>query len=129
MNSYRCVEGIWRPAVPVVHREEDYTSDSFERLRQMERVHFWYQGRYRFLSEAVRRHLGLASGRNGKRQTPRARRCGPWTSAAAGAGSSGLQGLWQTGQQSWPWATRARRPCSLRARPCRLQSNFTTWIA
>lgn len=57
MDPYRLIDGIWRPPWPLVHREECYASDSFPALYEMERKHFWYRGRYRFLSEAVRRHL------------------------------------------------------------------------
>ncbi|HUG92239.1 MAG TPA: class I SAM-dependent methyltransferase [Planctomycetaceae bacterium] len=49
--------GICAPAVPVRHREHEYDSQTFETLATMQRRHFWYRGRHRFLLAAVRRSL------------------------------------------------------------------------
>jgi SAM-dependent methyltransferase len=51
-------DGIYAPPLPVSHREEEYDSHGFELLRKMQRRHFWYQGRHRFLLHAVHRHVG-----------------------------------------------------------------------
>ena len=48
-------DGIFRPPVPVTHREEEYPPEDHAILVQMQEAHFWYQGRHRFLLEAVRR--------------------------------------------------------------------------
>ena len=49
-------DGIWRPTVPVTHRDEEYSSSGFEVLRRMQEDHFWYRGRHRFLLAALDRH-------------------------------------------------------------------------
>lgn len=41
----------------VVHREHEYDSRGFDLLWRMQRDHFWYRGRHRFLLAAVRKHL------------------------------------------------------------------------
>lgn len=41
----------------VRHREEEYDSAAFAILEEMQRRHFWYLGRHRFLMSAVRRRL------------------------------------------------------------------------
>jgi SAM-dependent methyltransferase len=48
----------------VAHREEEYDSDWFEILLDMQARHFWYLGRHRFLLRAVREKLAehLAEG-------------------------------------------------------------------
>src|SRR5262245_8943051 len=50
--------GIYVPVVPVQHRDEEYDSDAFDILRDMQGRHFWYRGRHRFLLHAVRQVLG-----------------------------------------------------------------------
>lgn len=50
-------DGIFRPSMPVKHREEEYEEDGFETLRDMQDRHFWYRGRHRFLLAAVDRFL------------------------------------------------------------------------
>ena len=49
--------GIFTPDVPVVHRDEEYDSHGFDLLRDMQRRHFWYQGRHRFLLGALQEEL------------------------------------------------------------------------
>ncbi len=45
------------PAGPVEHQSEDYDPRGFEILRRMQREHFWYRGRHRFVRASVVRHL------------------------------------------------------------------------
>jgi hypothetical protein len=42
------------PSTAVVHRDEEYEEASFEVLRDMQCRHFWYQGRHRFLLQALK---------------------------------------------------------------------------
>lgn len=57
-NYYALTEtdGIWRPTVPVSHRDAEYSSSGFEVLLRMQKDHFWYRGRHRFLLAALDRH-------------------------------------------------------------------------
>src|SRR3954470_14283774 len=48
-------QGIYQPAAPVQHREEEYEQRNFAALSAMQERHFWYRGRHRFLLEAVSR--------------------------------------------------------------------------
>jgi len=50
-------EKIIFPKFPIQHREEEYEEDIFETLCDMQERHFWYQGRHKFLLEAVNRYL------------------------------------------------------------------------
>jgi SAM-dependent methyltransferase len=56
-DAYVLDRGVFRPAIGVVHREEEYDSAGFDTLRQMQERHFWYRGRHRFLWSSVRRTL------------------------------------------------------------------------
>jgi 2-polyprenyl-3-methyl-5-hydroxy-6-metoxy-1,4-benzoquinol methylase len=47
--------GVMTPPVPVAHRDDDYDTQGHESLLAMQRGHFWYRGRHRFLFHAVRR--------------------------------------------------------------------------
>jgi 2-polyprenyl-3-methyl-5-hydroxy-6-metoxy-1,4-benzoquinol methylase len=47
--------GIHQPPFTVVHREDEYPSAGFEALRRMQRDHFWYRGRHRFILHFTRR--------------------------------------------------------------------------
>ena len=53
--------GWYLPIKPVVVRHDEYPEDGFERLLAMQREHFWYIGRHRFLyralTESLRRYL------------------------------------------------------------------------
>lgn len=63
-DGYLLDDGIYRPAAGVLHREDEYNSRSFELLLKMQCDHFWYRGRHRFLTYAVRqclRRLGTAA--------------------------------------------------------------------
>lgn len=51
-------EGVFVPlAGPVQHQSEDYDPWGFEVLLRMQREHFWYRGRHRFVLASVVRHL------------------------------------------------------------------------
>jgi 2-polyprenyl-3-methyl-5-hydroxy-6-metoxy-1,4-benzoquinol methylase len=55
---YSCqADGIFTPALAVVHRDEEYDSSAFSLLRDIQSRHFWYQGRHRFLTRALKVHL------------------------------------------------------------------------
>lgn len=49
------ITGIYRPTVPVQHRDDEYDQSGFDMLFQMQEKHFWYRGRHRFLLAAVDR--------------------------------------------------------------------------
>lgn len=49
--------GIYRPGVPVMHRNEEYDQSGFDMLLRMQEKHFWYRGRHRFLLSAVDRYM------------------------------------------------------------------------
>jgi 2-polyprenyl-3-methyl-5-hydroxy-6-metoxy-1,4-benzoquinol methylase len=56
--SYRpAASGVYLPPLPVAHREDEYDSEGFSTLHRMQRRHFWYRGRHRFLYHAVDREL------------------------------------------------------------------------
>ncbi len=46
--------GIWMPANPVAHRDQDYDPAGFSMLQRMQQRHFWYAGRHRFLLGALK---------------------------------------------------------------------------
>ena len=41
--------GIFRPEIPVSHRNEEYKETGFRTLLDMQQNHFWYIGRHKFL--------------------------------------------------------------------------------
>ena len=49
--------GIFVPTVPIQHRDDEYDPEWFQMLHDMQRRHFWYRGRHRFLWYALRREL------------------------------------------------------------------------
>lgn len=49
--------GIYRPATPVSHRDEEYQESGFKTLLQMQSKHFWYVGRHKFLLACLKKHL------------------------------------------------------------------------
>lgn len=55
------IDGIWIPRTPVVHCDEEYDQQGFKVLLRMQKEHFWYRGRHRFLLAAVRRTLGISN--------------------------------------------------------------------
>lgn len=48
---------IFVPRVSIEHREDEYDSNAFAILKEMQQRHFWYRGRHRFLLYALRRAL------------------------------------------------------------------------
>ena len=48
--------GIYRPLIPVTHRNDEYRESDFETLLKMQSKHFWYLGRHKFLLTALERH-------------------------------------------------------------------------
>ncbi|MFI5460832.1 MAG: class I SAM-dependent methyltransferase [Isosphaerales bacterium] len=53
------------PSMEVIHRDDEYDSRLLPLLRRMQKRHFWYQGRHRFLLEAVHRRLRHAANQAG----------------------------------------------------------------
>lgn len=49
--------GIYRPPIPVVHRNEEYPETGFNTLLEMQFKHFWYVGRHKFLLACLNKHL------------------------------------------------------------------------
>jgi 2-polyprenyl-3-methyl-5-hydroxy-6-metoxy-1,4-benzoquinol methylase len=106
MSRYCMHSGIHRPPFAVIHREAEYDSHGFELLRRMQRNHFWYQGRHRFLWHAVQRHLT-----RGAPATPRAAidlggGCGGWVSYLLACGGLPLAeiALGDSSLQALRWA-------------------------
>jgi SAM-dependent methyltransferase len=56
-DCYRPCDGIFVPPIAVAHRDDEYHSQFFEALSIMQRDHFWYRGRHRFLLQAVHRFV------------------------------------------------------------------------
>src|SRR5436190_17327559 len=51
---------------PVAHNAEDYDPRQFAVLLEMQREHFWYRGRHRFVLAALEKHLaGRPAGADG----------------------------------------------------------------
>jgi len=53
-DSYPIAEG---EVCSVVHRNHEYDSSGFAILNEMQKRHFWYRGRHRFLLGSVHRHM------------------------------------------------------------------------
>lgn len=59
-NLYRFFQdeqGIFVPYNTITHRDNEYDQAAFDVLLKMQREHFWYRGRHRFLLNAVIRNL------------------------------------------------------------------------
>jgi SAM-dependent methyltransferase len=69
-EAYELRDGIYVPPGGVAHRDEEYDPRGFEMLRQMQRRHFWYRGRHRFLLHAVRRQLARLRRQGGPSARP-----------------------------------------------------------
>lgn len=81
LDQYIEEGGIRRPRFAITHREEEYQSSGFDRLRQMQQRHFWYRGRHRFLWHAVRSTLRrLHKPLDGARIIDLGGGCGGWIS-------------------------------------------------
>lgn len=75
VDPYQPSNGIYVPPVAPAHRDDEYHSEFFEPLLLMQRNHFWYRGRHRFLLHAVRR---FAAGRATRRVVDLGGGCGGW---------------------------------------------------
>lgn len=77
-GPYHPIDGIMRRPGNSPHRERDYDTRGFAILAEMQRTHFWYRARHRFLFHAVERTLpeGLAH----RRVLDLGGGCGGWLS-------------------------------------------------
>jgi hypothetical protein len=65
----------------VTHREKEYGSRGFQVMYQMQRRHFWYRGRHRFLLHALHRYLKVSPRRDDElRIIDLGGGCGGWLS-------------------------------------------------
>ena len=55
-------DGIFVPRAGVQHRDDEYDSADFDILLDMQRRHFWYLGRHRFLLRALKSFLPTRAG-------------------------------------------------------------------
>jgi len=57
IDPYRLddLTGVMVPPAPIAHRDDRYDTRGHDSLLTMQRDHFWYRGRHRFLLRAVRR--------------------------------------------------------------------------
>jgi SAM-dependent methyltransferase len=70
--------GIYQPPTPIVHRDEEYPSEGFDSLVAMQRDHFWYRGRHRFILHFTRKVLSHYQGRSGLEAIDLGGGCGGW---------------------------------------------------
>lgn len=75
VDPYRRCNGIYVPPTSVVHRDDEYHSEFFQSLCLMQRDHFWYRGRHRFLLRGVHRFV---SGPAPRRVVDLGGGCGGW---------------------------------------------------
>ena len=54
-------DGIYKPNIPIEHREDEYQESGFKSLLKMQEQHFWYKGRHRFLLAATDRFLSQSN--------------------------------------------------------------------
>jgi 2-polyprenyl-3-methyl-5-hydroxy-6-metoxy-1,4-benzoquinol methylase len=59
VNLFEEHDGIWARRGGILHRNDEYDILGFDILVHMQREHFWYLGRHRFLLSAVKEHLPL----------------------------------------------------------------------
>lgn len=72
--------GIFLPPIAVEHRDDEYPSEGFASLAAMQRDHFWYRGRHRFILHFTRRIASVAGGRAGLAAIDLGGGCGGWVS-------------------------------------------------
>jgi len=60
MIYQRLSSGIFKPAIAVSHRDNEYGEAGFKLLLSMQERHFWYRGRHRFLLKALDRFMPKA---------------------------------------------------------------------
>ena len=71
-------DGIYRPPTPVAHRDEEYPSDGFESLLEMQQTHFWYRGRHRFILHFTRQITSRLGERRALQAIDLGGGCGGW---------------------------------------------------
>ena len=70
--------GIFVPAEPVAHRDDEYDPSGFAVLQDMQDRHFWYLGRHRFLLCCLRRSLRQCGRQSGLSGVDLGGGCGAW---------------------------------------------------
>jgi SAM-dependent methyltransferase len=95
--------GIHVPGRPAVHRDQEYEESGFEVLREMQSRHFWYEGRHRFLMQAMKDEL-----------RPRSNSGGPLSAVDLGGGCGGWISYLQKHSQH-PFKELALADSSIRA--------------
>jgi SAM-dependent methyltransferase len=60
VDPYFLRDGIYVREKPLLHDAEQYDARGYEILREMQRQHFWYRGRHRFLEAAARRYAAAS---------------------------------------------------------------------
>jgi 2-polyprenyl-3-methyl-5-hydroxy-6-metoxy-1,4-benzoquinol methylase len=55
-------QGIFVPHNSISHRDNEYDQTAFDIILKMQREHFWYRGRHRFLLNAVNKNLPRRTG-------------------------------------------------------------------
>lgn len=56
---HRSGEGIWRPALGLKHRDEEYDSAGFDILAKMQEDHFWYRGRHLLIDREFQHEISV----------------------------------------------------------------------
>lgn len=57
MNYSLSDDGVYEPSTRVVHRDDEYPPAGFYTLLEMQKSHFWYRGRHRFLYHSLKKFL------------------------------------------------------------------------
>jgi SAM-dependent methyltransferase len=76
-REYHLENGVFVRDQAVVHDAEQYDASGYRMLSDTQRRHFWNRGRRRFLTQAVKRHLG-ADQRRRARVIDLGAGCGGW---------------------------------------------------
>jgi SAM-dependent methyltransferase len=78
-DGFHETDGIFVPARPPRHRDEEFDEAGFDLLLRMQRGHFWYRGRHKLLLNILRREVRRRSdGRHGLRGVDLGGGCGGW---------------------------------------------------
>jgi SAM-dependent methyltransferase len=73
-------DGISRPPRSVAHRDDEYPSEGFDELLAIQRRHFWYRGRHRFILHFTRQVVARLSSRQRLLGIDLGGGCGGWIS-------------------------------------------------
>ena len=46
-----CRDGIYRPIIPITHRDKEYDQSGFDMIFQNQEKHFWHCGSIRYLAD------------------------------------------------------------------------------